>query len=142
MGVALSVKVLLSVLYMLMVFLALLVLGWDNYVVAICLLFALENAIKTCYGLLFASFQAHEKMKYQAISNTILNVLTFIFIIIITFTNWELFGIAFAYILANKGVDVIDCGVPVLSMHAPYEVTSKFDIFEAYRAYKAFWEKD
>ena len=51
-------------------------------------------------------------------------------------------GGTIAYILANKGVDVIDCGVPVLSMHAPYEVTSKFDIYEAYKAYKAFWEKD
>ena len=51
-------------------------------------------------------------------------------------------GGTIAFILANKGVDVIDCGVPVLSMHAPYEVTSKFDIYEAYRAYKAFWEKD
>ncbi len=51
-------------------------------------------------------------------------------------------GGTIAYILANKGVDVIDCGVPVLSMHAPYEVTSKFDIYEAYRAYKAFWVKD
>ena len=51
-------------------------------------------------------------------------------------------GGTIAYILANKGVDVIDCGVPVLSMHAPYEVTSKFDIYEAYRAYKAFWEKE
>lgn len=51
-------------------------------------------------------------------------------------------GGTIAYILANKGVDVIDCGVPVLSMHAPYEVTSKFDIYEAYRAYKAFWTKD
>ena len=50
-------------------------------------------------------------------------------------------GGTIAYILANKGVDVIDCGVPVLSMHAPYEVTSKFDIFEAYRTYKAFWQK-
>ncbi len=49
-------------------------------------------------------------------------------------------GGTIAYILANKGVDVIDCGVPVLSMHAPYEVTSKFDIYEAYRGYKAFWE--
>ena len=49
-------------------------------------------------------------------------------------------GGTIAYILANKGVDVIDCGVPVLSMHAPYEVTSKFDVYEAYRAYKAFWE--
>ena len=51
-------------------------------------------------------------------------------------------GGTIAYILANKGVDVIDCGVPVLSMHAPYEVTSKFDIYEAYRAYKTFWEKN
>ena len=50
-------------------------------------------------------------------------------------------GGTIAYILANKGVDVIDCGVPVLSMHAPYEVTSKFDIYEAYRAYKAFWNE-
>ena len=49
-------------------------------------------------------------------------------------------GGTIAYILANKGVDVIDCGVPVLSMHSPYEVTSKFDIFEAYRTYKAFME--
>ncbi len=48
-------------------------------------------------------------------------------------------GGTIAYILANKGVDVIDCGVPVLSMHAPYEVTSKFDIYEAYRAYETFW---
>lgn len=49
-------------------------------------------------------------------------------------------GGTIAYILANKGIDVIDCGVPVLSMHAPYEVTSKFDVYEAYRAYAAFWK--
>ena len=49
-------------------------------------------------------------------------------------------GGTIAYILADKGIDVIDCGVPVLSMHAPYEVTSKFDIYEAYRAYSAFWK--
>ena len=48
-------------------------------------------------------------------------------------------GGTIAYILANKGTDVIDCGVPVLSMHAPYEVTSKFDIYEAFKTYKAFW---
>jgi len=52
-------------------------------------------------------------------------------------------GGTIAYILANKGIDVIDCGVPVLSMHSPYEVTSKFDIYESYRTYEAFmnWEK-
>ena len=48
-------------------------------------------------------------------------------------------GGTIAYILADKGIDVIDAGVPVLSMHAPYEVTSKFDVHESYRAYKAFW---
>ena len=47
-------------------------------------------------------------------------------------------GGTIAYILANKGMDVIDCGVPVLSMHAPYEVTSKFDVYCAYKAYSAF----
>lgn len=47
-------------------------------------------------------------------------------------------GGTIAYILANKGMDVIDCGVPVLSMHAPYEVTSKFDVYCAYKAYYAF----
>lgn len=48
-------------------------------------------------------------------------------------------GGTIAYILANKGVDVIDCGVPVLSMHSPYEVTSKYDIYSAYKAYEAFF---
>lgn len=47
-------------------------------------------------------------------------------------------GGTIAYILANKGMDVIDCGVPVLSMHAPYEVTSKFDVYCAYKGYTAF----
>ena len=50
-------------------------------------------------------------------------------------------GGTIAYILANKGTDVIDCGVPVLSMHAPYEVTSKYDIYSAYKTYKAFWQE-
>lgn len=49
-------------------------------------------------------------------------------------------GGTIAYILANKGVDVLDCGVPVLSMHAPYEVTSKYDIFQAYKGYEAFYK--
>ena len=50
-------------------------------------------------------------------------------------------GGTIAYIIANKGADVRDCGVPVLSMHAPYEVTSKFDVYSAYKAYLAFWEE-
>lgn len=51
-------------------------------------------------------------------------------------------GGTIAYILANKGIDVVDCGVPVISMHSPCEVTSKFDIYTAYLAYKAFFENE
>ncbi len=40
--------------------------------------------------------------------------------------------------LAVYGMDIIDCGVPVLSMHSPLEVTSKADIYQAYKAYKTF----
>lgn len=49
-------------------------------------------------------------------------------------------GGTIAYIPAKYGMDVIDSGVAVLSMHAPWEVTSKADIFEAYRGYRAFLE--
>ncbi len=47
-------------------------------------------------------------------------------------------GGTIAYILALYGMDVIDCGVPVLCMHAPWEVTSVADVYEAYKAYVAF----
>ena len=47
-------------------------------------------------------------------------------------------GGTIAYIMANYCMEVIDSGVAVLSMHAPYEITSKADIYEAYRGYRAF----
>ncbi len=47
-------------------------------------------------------------------------------------------GGTIAYILAKYGMDVIDCGVPVLSMHAPWETISKADLYEALRGYRAF----
>lgn len=50
-------------------------------------------------------------------------------------------GGTIAYILANYGMDVIDCGVAVQNMHAPYEVISKADLFETMRGYEAFLEK-
>ena len=49
-------------------------------------------------------------------------------------------GGTIAYILALYGMNVIDSGVPVLNMHAPWEATSKADIYEAYRGYKVFAE--
>ena len=53
-------------------------------------------------------------------------------------------GGTIAYIMAKYGMQVIDSGVAVLSMHSPYEVTSKVDVYEAYKAYRAFlsWEDE
>ena len=47
-------------------------------------------------------------------------------------------GGTIAYILAEYGMEVIDSGLPVLNMHAQYELSSKADIYEAVRGYKAF----
>lgn len=47
-------------------------------------------------------------------------------------------GGTIAYILAEYGMEVIDCGVPLQNMHAPWEVASKVDIFETMKGYKAF----
>lgn len=47
-------------------------------------------------------------------------------------------GGTIAYIMSLYGMNVVDCGMAVLSMHSPWEVTSKSDIYEGYKAYKAF----
>ena len=49
-------------------------------------------------------------------------------------------GGTIAYIPAAYGMDVIDIGVPILNMHAPYEVSSKADVYETTKCYKAFYE--
>lgn len=50
-------------------------------------------------------------------------------------------GGTIAYILAQYNMEVIDCGVALQNMHAPYEVASKADIYETMRCYKAFYEE-
>ena len=47
-------------------------------------------------------------------------------------------GGTIAYIMAQYGMEVIDSGVAVLNMHAPYEVSSKADVYEAVKGYRAF----
>ena len=51
-------------------------------------------------------------------------------------------GGTIAYILGNYGMNVIDSGVAVLSMHAPWEIISKVDLYEAYLGYAAFLKED
>jgi len=50
-------------------------------------------------------------------------------------------GGTIAQFVANLGMDVVDCGVPLLSMHAPFEIAAKLDVYMAYKAYKTFYEK-
>ena len=50
-------------------------------------------------------------------------------------------GGTIAWLCAKYAMNVIDCGVPVLSMHAPYEIIGKADLWEAYKGYVAFLEK-
>ena len=44
-----------------------------------------------------------------------------------------------ALCIANLNVDVVDVGVPVLSMHSPFEIVSKLDVYMTYRGFKAFF---
>jgi len=48
-------------------------------------------------------------------------------------------GGTIAKFLASYGMDVVDCGPAILSMHAPFELSSKADVFAAYKAYLAFF---
>ncbi len=48
-------------------------------------------------------------------------------------------GGTIAYIIGNYNTEVVDCGVPVLSMHAPMEIVSKVDLYMTYLAYRAFY---
>lgn len=51
-------------------------------------------------------------------------------------------GGTIAYILAEYNMEVIDCGVALQNMHAPWEIASKLDIYETMRGYKAFLEEE
>jgi aspartyl aminopeptidase len=50
-------------------------------------------------------------------------------------------GGTIAQFLANLGVEVIDCGIAILSMHSPFEITSKIDIYTMNKAYKVFYKE-
>ncbi|WP_353093847.1 aminopeptidase [Tissierella praeacuta] len=49
-------------------------------------------------------------------------------------------GGTIAYILANYGMEVVDCGIPLLSVHAPYEIASKADVYMTYKGYNVFYK--
>ena len=79
----------------------LLIMKCEPLVIEITLLFTIESIIKSFFGLFSSTFQAFEEGKYQAIGNTIINLLLLLFVFIVIFTDTGIFGITFAYILSN-----------------------------------------
>lgn len=100
-GNALVLKGFLSLAYIAITFVVLTVLGYNELTIFITFLFVIETIIKSFCNLFNGTFQAHEKGKYQAIQNTILNVLTLVFILFAVYIDGGLLGIGIAYILAN-----------------------------------------
>ena len=73
----------------------------DELTIIITLLFTFEIIIKSFIGLLYGGFQAFEEGKYQGITNTLLNAILLIFLLISIFANLGLLGITVSYLLAN-----------------------------------------
>lgn len=96
-----SLRFILGAIYFALVLLSLMVVGWNSYMMVICLIFAVHQFVGSFKSLLVISFQAHEEMKYQAIMYIISNVLTFIFIMAVIFGDYGLFGLSISYVLGN-----------------------------------------
>ena len=79
----------------------LIIMNCDPITIQITLLFTIESIIKSFFGLFSSTFQAFEEGKYQAIGNTIMNLLLLLFVAIVIFTDTGIFGITFSYILSN-----------------------------------------
>ena len=100
-GNAIPLKGLFSICGFIIIFIVLVLMKSNEITIIITLLFAIEQIIKKFVELMNATFQAFEEGKYQGILNTIMNILLFIFILIAIYCDLGLYGIAFAYILAN-----------------------------------------
>ena len=51
-------------------------------------------------------------------------------------------GGTIAQFVAALNIDVVDLGVPIISMHSPFEISSKLDVYNTYLAFKAFYEEN
>lgn len=100
-GNAFPLKLMLAIVYFIVIFLILIVLKSSYLTMIVTLLMAFEVVIQNLTGLLNSTFQAFERLKYNAFSSMIVNGLNFILILGAIFFDLGLFGIVFAYITAN-----------------------------------------
>ena len=126
-GNAIPLKGLFSIFGFFVILIVLILMKCDELTITVTLLITIEQIIKKFVELMTATFQAFEEGKFQGISNTLLNVLTFIFILIAIYTDLGLYGIAIAYIAANM-IALIYC-YRILTKHLTkphYEFDKKF----------------
>ena len=126
-GNAIPLKGLFSIFGFFVILIVLILMNCDELTITVTLLITIEQIIKKFVELMTATFQAFEEGKFQGISNTLLNVLTFIFILIAIYTDLGLYGIAIAYIAANM-IALIYC-YRILTKHLTkphYEFDKKF----------------
>ena len=100
-GNAIPLKGLFSIFGFVVILIVLIIMKCDELTITVTLLITIEQILKKFVELLNATFQAFEEGKFQGISNTLLNIITFIFILIAIYTDLGLYGIAIGYILAN-----------------------------------------
>ena len=126
-GNAIPLKGLFSIFGFFVILIVLILMKCDELTITVTLLITIEQIIKKFVELMTATFQAFEEGKFQGISNTLLNVLTFIFILIAIYTDLGLYGIATAYIVANM-IALIYC-YHILTKHLTkpkYEFDKEF----------------
>lgn len=101
-GNAIPLKSIFSIGCIILTLIILILMKSNRLVITVTLLFAVEMIIKSYINLFNGSFQAFEEGKYQGIGNTIVSLLTLIFILLSIFTDLGLIGIAIGYILSNS----------------------------------------
>lgn len=126
-GNAIPLKGLFSIFGFVVILIVLIVMKCNELTITVTLIITIEQIIKKFVELMNATFQAFEEGKFQGISNTLLNILTFIFILIAIYTDLGLYGISIAYIIANI-LTLIYC-YHVLTKHLTkpnYELDKEF----------------
>lgn len=100
-GNAIPLKSIFSIFTFFLTLIILILMKCDQLTIQITLLFTIERIFSSMIGLFNGSLQAVEEGKYQAIGNTLLNLLLLIFIVISIICDFGLYGITFAYLLSN-----------------------------------------
>lgn len=100
-GNAIPLKCLFAIGTLILTLIILIILKSNELTITITLLFTIETIFKSFTGLFNGGFQAFEEGKYQGISNTLLNTILLIFILISVFTDLGIYGITVSYVLAN-----------------------------------------